>query len=199
VAVIASILTPPGRYSSGARHNARRASCQSHLKQIGLAVMQYSQDADEVLPRINFNAVATSTAPYAKPYGWVDALYPYTKSTLIFQCPSEADTDGAMDATQANFTDYWMNTNLSSLQLYKLESSTSTVLLGDGNDGSDGADARYNRNVLPKIWIDTESSPARRHLEGANYAFADGHVKWVKPELDKAKISNPGDYSFSIK
>jgi prepilin-type N-terminal cleavage/methylation domain-containing protein len=49
IAILAAILFPVfGR----ARENARRSSCQSNLKQIGLGAMQYTQDYDEqYLPR----------------------------------------------------------------------------------------------------------------------------------------------------
>lgn len=48
VAVLASMLFPVfGR----ARENARRSSCQSNVKQIGLGLLQYSQDYDEKLVR----------------------------------------------------------------------------------------------------------------------------------------------------
>ncbi|RYG63761.1 DUF1559 domain-containing protein, partial [bacterium] len=46
IAILAAILFPVfGR----ARENARRSSCQSNLKQIGLGMLQYSQDYDELL------------------------------------------------------------------------------------------------------------------------------------------------------
>ncbi len=42
---------------------------------------------------------------------------------------------------------------------------------------------------------------AIRHLEGANYAFADGHVKWYKPtKISGGNISPTGDnVTFGIK
>ena len=46
IAILAAILFPVfGR----ARENARRTSCQSNLKQIGLSFLQYSQDYDETM------------------------------------------------------------------------------------------------------------------------------------------------------
>ncbi len=47
MSLLAAILFPVfGRV----RENARRASCQSNLKQIGLAIHQYTQDYDERMP-----------------------------------------------------------------------------------------------------------------------------------------------------
>jgi prepilin-type N-terminal cleavage/methylation domain-containing protein len=47
IALLAAILFP---VFARARENARRASCQSNMKQIGLGILQYAQDNDERLP-----------------------------------------------------------------------------------------------------------------------------------------------------
>ena len=47
IAILAAILFP---VFARARENARRASCQSNMKQIGLGLMQYVQDYDETYP-----------------------------------------------------------------------------------------------------------------------------------------------------
>ncbi|MGI8711249.1 MAG: H-X9-DG-CTERM domain-containing protein [Acidimicrobiales bacterium] len=36
--------------------------------------------------------------------------------------------------------------------------------------------------ALPASWLNDKNSPAYRHLAGANYAFADGHTTWYKPD-----------------
>lgn len=49
IAILSAILFPVfGR----ARENARRSSCQSNLKQIGLGIMQYVQDYDGYYPYV---------------------------------------------------------------------------------------------------------------------------------------------------
>jgi prepilin-type N-terminal cleavage/methylation domain-containing protein len=84
IAILASILFPVfGR----ARENARRSSCQSNLKQIGLGLLQYAQDYDETLPCWYFGPSSTSNA--ATSYKWNDAIFPYVKSEQIFTCPSD--------------------------------------------------------------------------------------------------------------
>jgi len=79
IAILAAILFP---VFARARENARRSSCQSNLKQIGLGLLQYVQDFDEMMP-----AGAYSTTPATK---WMDVIHPYTKSTQIFTCPSDS-------------------------------------------------------------------------------------------------------------
>lgn len=81
IALLAAILFPVfGR----ARENARRSSCQSNLKQIGLGLIQYSQDYDERLPLAK---EGTDTGGF---FGaWAGPIYPYVKSEQVYKCPSD--------------------------------------------------------------------------------------------------------------
>ena len=93
IAILAAILFP---VFQKVRENARRASCQSNEKQLGLAFVQYSQDGDEKLPngiwsRFNDNG------PQYEGVGWASQLYPYTKSTGVYVCPD--DSTGVVAAT----------------------------------------------------------------------------------------------------
>jgi len=92
IAILAAILFP---VFAKARENARRASCQSNLKQLGLGIMQYTQDSDEVFPMTRYPGnQAASDAPWGAQkvvnFGWEHAIYPYVKSTQIFKCPSSS-------------------------------------------------------------------------------------------------------------
>lgn len=86
IAILAAILFP---VFARARENARRSSCQSNLKQIGLGIMQYTQDYDDRYP-------IASQGPYTYSDGatnlvaqWPVAIAPYIKSLQVFQCPSD--------------------------------------------------------------------------------------------------------------
>jgi prepilin-type processing-associated H-X9-DG protein len=56
-------------------------------------------------------------------------------------------------------------------------------MLGDGDGNSPQSTASYAINHLPASWLQSANSPAKRHLGGAHYAFADGHVKWLPSNL----------------
>lgn len=91
IAILAAILFP---VFARARENARKSSCQSNLKQIGLGLLQYSQDYDEKMLNGWFGdqgylaSCATCGAGGTPRYKWMDAVGPYVKSVQIFTCPS---------------------------------------------------------------------------------------------------------------
>jgi prepilin-type N-terminal cleavage/methylation domain-containing protein/prepilin-type processing-associated H-X9-DG protein len=80
IGILAAILFP---VFARARENARRASCQSNLKQIGIGLLQYTQDYDEQMTP-SFRTT-NGGAPY---YRWTDLIDPYIKSAGVFNCPS---------------------------------------------------------------------------------------------------------------
>ncbi len=88
IAILAAILFP---VFARARENARRSSCQSNLKQIGLGMLQYTQDYDEKLVKVWYgNQGYQATQADGSKYKWMDAIFPYVKSEQIFSCPSDA-------------------------------------------------------------------------------------------------------------
>ena len=98
IAILAAILFP---VFARARENARRASCQSNMKQIGLGLLQYSQDYDETVVAWRFGpgSGGEGRGVYSgsgQAYVWNDAIFPYVKSEQIFNCPSAKfdTTDG---------------------------------------------------------------------------------------------------------
>jgi prepilin-type N-terminal cleavage/methylation domain-containing protein len=113
IALLAAILFP---VFSARAENGRRASCQSNLRQIGLALLQYQQDWDETLvadwygPQPN-NQSDPASYPNAR-YKWMDAIYPYVKSEQLFACPSDSRSQSRytyyanLTAPSTNFGSY---------------------------------------------------------------------------------------------
>jgi prepilin-type N-terminal cleavage/methylation domain-containing protein/prepilin-type processing-associated H-X9-DG protein len=84
IAILAAILFP---VFAKAREKARQASCQSNLKQLGLAFAQYTQDYDETYPY----GQGSSTTMYGggQYVGWAGELYAYVKSPGVYHCPDD--------------------------------------------------------------------------------------------------------------
>ncbi len=80
IAILAAILFP---VFAQAREQARKISCASNTKELGLAVLMYVQDYDESYP-LNFTQDPT-TAEYW--FTWHDFIQPYVKSWQLIICP----------------------------------------------------------------------------------------------------------------
>jgi prepilin-type N-terminal cleavage/methylation domain-containing protein/prepilin-type processing-associated H-X9-DG protein len=195
IAILAAILFPVfGR----ARENGRRASCQSNLKQIGLGIMQYVQDYDENMPMSAHFIPAVANRIYM----WQD-LDPYIKSRQVWKCPSSARDDSADDAAwrDVSFTHYVANygalpaDNHTSnppvsgetwlpMKMSRFSTVSETIVLGehDALDLNIGCQGSYLQSGVLKPHANFYTRLDRTlHLDTANYLFADGHVKALKP------------------
>ena len=180
-----------------ARENARKSSCQNNLKQMVLGLAQYSNDFDDRYPEI---ALASNTRGSTwTPYGWFDALESYIRCATVNHCPSQEIEDEGVQSyndrpEENNYVDYWLNSNVAGISRQHLKQPAFTILTGDGGDGTEKNNARFNRNSLPPNY-----APARRHLGGANYSFADGHVKWLLPQNVGTAPVAAGGCTFAIR
>ena len=79
---IIAIWRPFSSVFARARENARKASCLSNSKQLGMALLQYAQDYDE-------SAVPYTTGPSTGyEISWTELLMPYIKNSQVLMCPS---------------------------------------------------------------------------------------------------------------
>jgi prepilin-type N-terminal cleavage/methylation domain-containing protein/prepilin-type processing-associated H-X9-DG protein len=222
IAILASILFPVfGR----ARENARRSSCQSNLKQIGLGILQYTQDYDEIFPTGIQNSWWQDS--------WVWTVKPYIKSVQVFRCPSDpAEVEfggsygwaGPKLSYVANGLVEWngsanelrgiMGPNwVAPMKISVLTKPSETIALTerasmpgipDSPDETCGYGAGAGCHIswsgyLPDGTRAAVTNPydaagpngrvTPHHLETANFLFADGHVKALRPT---ATNPNPG-------
>ena len=177
IAILAAILFP---VFARARENARRSSCQSNLKQSSLAVIQYTQDYDERFP-LGLTADASGNHQTA-----FDLIQPYLKNTQVGICPSDSDPpDVDLGLPGSMPVSYTANDKIATAPIF------------GGSNPATLSEIKQSAR-LPLIWdaVNTSTNPfapnviaQRRHLEGANCAFVDGHVKWIKT---RPELSDPG-------
>jgi len=223
IALLAAILFP---VFSRVREGARRASCQSNEKQIGLAIIQYIQDNDEQCPSGSVAFTPGVTSAYTVGNGWIGQIYPYARSVQVFLCPSDSFYSSFIPAGNtppAYETSYFYNANLAGIVNYSLpfqnlngqpiklpqfshpdrtiicwECSRAEFFVNPPSnpevssiacDGQDGNVYHPETGELGGGGVtqspqDGYGSPVSvgRHLDGANYLAADGHVKWLKGE-----------------
>ena len=203
IAILAALLFPT---FAKVRDNARRASCSSNLRQVSMAMMQYTQDNEERYP------VGNNVVPFGFwGRGWAGEVYPYVSSAEAFRCPD--------DGTPRPSVSFSFNGNLDGHQrggvLSASTAPSSTVLLnecqgvtadvrdpnegnsgaGHGNDGGagfidySGPDAHWVTGPMGQpAWTDGLNGGGYGyqwqglHAGGSNFAMEDGHVKWLRPE-----------------
>jgi prepilin-type N-terminal cleavage/methylation domain-containing protein/prepilin-type processing-associated H-X9-DG protein len=173
IGILSAIIFP---VFSRAREKSRQATCANNLRQIALATQMYSADNNGKYP-FWFNEFRESNPlPSNKPgIGWAVRISPYIKSNAIFQCPTDSvpasdDPDAALIIGQPSFCDYGYNLGLSNESESRFGMPTKTIAFQDD---------------LPlPAWSmmhtqDERNPDAMRHSGSANYAFVDGHVKWL--------------------
>nr|AUN36320.1 hypothetical protein [uncultured bacterium] len=199
IAILAAILFPA---FARARENARRTSCLSNMKQLGLGIMQYTQDNDERYPpawhgegAANIDNDPNKPSGFFTLYGghvrtWMDFIHPYTKSIQIFVCPS---------TTSPQSPNYSYSVALSGLDSYLSafgQPSPPSVPLSMAAVTRPSEilclieyTSAYAYAVTPSNIVNYINDPAyptilTPHLEGGIAVYADGHAKW----RSKAKI-----------
>jgi prepilin-type N-terminal cleavage/methylation domain-containing protein/prepilin-type processing-associated H-X9-DG protein len=206
IALLAAILFP---VFARARENARRASCMSNLKQIGLGIHQYTQDYDEKMPppflRYSSGYPNDGNATYAPVL-----ILPYVKSDQIWYCPSAPKPD-ADHTAYIGFPSYGINVLMGADP--GVSTSTFGIALSAINNPAELINA-IESSYLPNAatwpgyyaaWYDGASTPYTtynnnvgvpypRHFEGANALFCDGHVKWNKVETYTTAPSTPTNW-----
>jgi len=88
IAILGAILFP---VLAQAREKARCASCQAHLRQLGLAIQMYASDHDSFPPWASnawWRFHGWEYDPLALPSIRV-VLEPYVRSVEVFRCPSD--------------------------------------------------------------------------------------------------------------
>lgn len=190
ICILAGLLFPVfGRV----RESARRATCQSNQKQMGLAVAQYTQDYDERYPMgLAPNAAGGVDTAF-------DALQPYTRSEQLAFCISDAAPwDIDLSPIGAKQSSYAVNDLLfRSPMLYPPGAEEIPAKLSEVLHPAElplSWDAANHSKLDPTAAPQDDAQPdayepyirvEKRHLGGANCLFADGHVKWLnqKPAL----------------
>jgi len=115
IAILAAILFP---VFAQARESARKTSCLSNNKQLGLGIMMYVQDYDEMYPCNNWDTpplgitdTDSRDPKYPCTFAWMFHVMPYMKNRQILVCPSDPNPKspftGYDKANPASCDDHW--------------------------------------------------------------------------------------------
>ncbi len=194
IAILAAILFP---VFARARENARRASCTSNLKQVGIGIMMYTQDYDEKYPYTYYATTPLET--------YASVIQPYTKSLQVFNCPSFLGAPYVGGSSQSvsygmsvQFDGDRIYTGKPAVSLSAIPKPSQTLLVGEGNEMRLVPEGGFTAYDIPN------RRPQYRHLETTNVLFADGHVKSMKTAQVQEKantedgIALTGDDQFIL-
>ncbi len=202
IAILAAILFPA---FAKARESARRASCSSNLKQIGIGLMQYTQEYDEKYPALinNYVVGGSSNGQSIDPNAsWQQVLQPYLKSTDLFRCPSNSlsgqNCVNAVAALNAPAIpkSYAANMRLISgvgwmppggLSVAVLTAPATRIAVGEAANAAMGWPDWGNTGV--GNWANEGFAG---HLGTMNLLYADGHVKSMRPGATMSPVNQWG-------
>ena len=217
IAILAAILFP---VFARARENARRSSCQSNLKQIGLGLLQYAQDYDErfMAPSTGGQSWDAVSAPY------MGIKVAYNSSAQIFRCPSDPFVRPSGLPTrsyampQAQWSDPDVNAYFGTKNrpagraLAELPAPATTLMIVESPSPDNSFGEIFNcesygpvSNGAGDKRQDGAQLGKQMHFDGYNYLFADGHVKFLRPmatvrknDGSSADRNSPGNGMWTI-
>jgi prepilin-type N-terminal cleavage/methylation domain-containing protein/prepilin-type processing-associated H-X9-DG protein len=199
IAILAAILFP---VFAQARESARKTSCLSNLKQLGIGWTMYSQDYDELaMPwnlRLNNNDLYDANKVNLS---WDRLIQPYVKSTAVLRCPSDTGSTkpnlpgigvvirsytyaGSIGGGYCNWTPPRAIATITqpSLTVVLIERDNCGTLANGGQ--WEWCSVNYN-----------ESEIAWRHQLHSNVLYADAHARAVPWVNDASKKGAQGDRS----
>ena len=182
IGILAALLMPA---LSSARDKAHTSGCASNLRQIGVALALYADDANDSFPEsgayIKWGQIDGTTGLPS----WMEQLFPYTKTQRVYQCP--VDYRSAFSYFNGSRAAYIVAGAFASVSRKQLVFTEQYVLSGDtGGDMAGGAqfypdDADkddYSQNCVGGQTGGGAAMAWRRHASGQNILFADNRVKW---------------------
>lgn len=204
IAILAAILFP---VFAQAREKARQSTCQSNLKQLGIAAVSYSQDYDETLLP---NSYYTKPGDYNSIVTWDNMLGPYIKAGIattgtgtesattgfdafargssFFHCPTDTIDRGGAPIKWAPRSYSW-NTGPSgdtgasiNLPLAQIPVPASTIMIAERPTNNNITNFNSSWNISDPNTQGSALGGKPYHSGGWNYLFLDGHVKWYRPE-----------------
>lgn len=191
IAILAAILFP---VFAKAKASAKRISCLSNLRQIGMGTLLYANDYDDLIVGTEYGSNPE--------YFWGDVLMPYMKSPGILACPEvqrpvgfSAPSTGFPGGVTVEWSYHYAINDVRDAGDRRIGAAFSngtalsapadTVLIVDGWPAPSEAGAIGSHERHEIAWVLGQRDPANnplddgnpRHLGSFNFVACDGHAK----------------------
>ena len=162
IAFMTAILFPV--FQKVHESNGPRRSCTSNLAQLGLALTQYTQDSDNMLPS-GMNTAGN---------GWAGSLYPFIQSTSTYHCPDDPSNPPSIS--------YAENRNIVRQPLARCPNPNSTVAFYEATTLN--CDPSHRETVSLTGLMAPQDSTRHASVKspfGLYFLFLDDHAKYLAP------------------
>jgi prepilin-type N-terminal cleavage/methylation domain-containing protein/prepilin-type processing-associated H-X9-DG protein len=105
IAILAAILFP---VFAQAKEAAKKISCLSNTKQIGLALAMYANDNDDTYPEPYILPPYYYAAVWPNTWTWLTTIQPYVKNKDLFRCPDNQYAQNGNLSLEPEFASYCM-------------------------------------------------------------------------------------------
>jgi prepilin-type processing-associated H-X9-DG protein len=147
---------------AAARAREEQWACLSQVRQLCLAASMYSQDYDERFPGQD----------------WNPALYPYVRSSGVWECPSRKFQVG-----------YGMNRSVVWQPIEHVWDPSNTVLFYESLSPDNGSVYSGVTPTPSLVGGQDMVVPAGVHNGGNNFGFIDGHARWYGMPTSEANMA----------
>jgi prepilin-type N-terminal cleavage/methylation domain-containing protein len=195
IAILAAMLLPA---LLSAKQRAWTIQCNSNLRQVGLGMKMYADEANGFYPESGGVIEWSQKDPQTGAYSWMQQIISYTVNTNVYHCPANQRFpvneqspfnyfNGARAAYIASDPDP-ANRHFAPANGKLIQFPVAYVLSGDSVWSTDNvADSDKDADKDDYMWNcvggednGTPSVEWQVHSKGQNILFDDGHVKFYK-------------------
>lgn len=180
IAILAGLLLPA---LAKAKESAKRISSMNNLKQLGLSVVMYADDNEDLFPPHTSGGVGA----------WPARLYDYFKNTKILHCPSDVANPANYGSSSTNialnsprsyifngFNEYTNAATQHAVPQAMIQQASETIIFGEKESNSGHWWMDYNNyDDLSELEQSRHNSRPGSGGGGSNYAMADGSARYI--------------------